>query len=71
VFLAPRIALQVFAAIIRGKAILQVVTIKESKGILLALTEFIRRLQIRISCFLLIFATKLAFRFSGFVNKGL
>jgi hypothetical protein len=71
VFLAFKIALQVFVAIIRGKAILQVVIVRESKGILLALAEFVRRLRIRISCFLLMFAAKPTFRFSGSVNKGL
>jgi len=56
---------------IRGKAILQVVAIKESKSILPALAKFVRRLRIRISCFLLMSAAKLACRFSGSVNKGL
>jgi hypothetical protein len=70
-FLASKIALQVSAAVIKKKAILQVIAVRESKGILLALAEFVRRLQIRISCFLLMFATRLAFKFSRFVNKRL
>ena len=71
VFLTSRIALRVSVAITRGKAILQVVVVRESKGISLALAKFVKRLRIRISCFLLMFATKLACRFSGSVNRGL
>ena len=70
-FLASRIALQVSVAITKGKAILQVAVVGESKGISLALAKFVKRLCIRISCFLLMFATKPACRFSRFVNKGL
>ena len=70
-FLASRIALRVSAAVTRGKAILQVAAVRELKGISLALAEFVKRLRIKISCFLLMFATKLACRFSRFVNRGL
>ena len=70
-FLALRIALQVSVAITRKKAILQVVAVKESKGILLALAEFVKRLCIKISCFLLMFAAKLVFGFSRSLNRRL
>jgi hypothetical protein len=71
VFLAPKIALRVFAAMISKKVISQVTAIKESKGMLLASAEFVRKLRTRISCFLLISAAKPACGFSRSVNKGL
>ena len=70
-FPASRIAFWMSVTITKGKLILQVAAVKESKGISLALAEFVKRLRIRISCFLLISATKPMCRFCEFVNKGL
>jgi hypothetical protein len=64
-------ALRVSAAIIGGKTIFWVTAVRESKGISLALAEFVKRLRIRISCFLLMSATKPAFGFSRSLNRGL
>ena len=71
VFPAFKIAVWVSAAVIGGKAILQVVAVGESKGISLASAEFVRRLCIRMPCFLLMSAAKPAFRFSRSLNRGL
>ena len=64
-------ALRVSATVIGGKTIFRVAAVGESKGISLALAEFVRRLRIRISCFLLMSAAKPAFGFSGSLNRGL
>jgi hypothetical protein len=64
-------ALQVSAAVIGGKTIFWVAAVRESKGISLALAEFVKRLCIKISCFLLMFAAKPAFGFSRSLNRGL
>jgi len=70
-FLALRIAFWMFITVTKRKLILWVAAIKESKGILLTLAEFVKRLQIRISRFLLMFAIRLMYRFSGSINRGL
>ena len=71
VFLAFRIALQVSAAIIGEKAILQVAAVGELKGISPISAEFVKRLRIRIPRFLLMSAAKPAFGFSRSLNRGL
>ena len=71
VFPAFRIALWVSAAVMGGKAILRVAAVGESKGISPTSAEFVRRLRIRIPCFLLMSAAKPAFGFSRSLNRGL
>jgi hypothetical protein len=71
VFPASRIALQISVPVIKGKSILQVAAVGESKSILPTSAEFVKRLYIRISCFLLISAARPVFGFSRFVNRGL
>ena len=60
-----------FMTITRKKLILRVAVIKELKSILLALAKFVKRLYIKIFYFLLIFVTKLMYKFCKFINKGL
>jgi len=60
-----------FVTITGGKLILWVAAVKESKGISLALAEFVRRLRIRISCFLLISAARPTCGFCRSVKGGL
>jgi hypothetical protein len=68
---APRIDFCMSVAVTGGNSIFRVAAVGESKGMSPTSAEFVRRLQSRISRFLLMSAAWPACRFSRSVNRGL